>query len=208
MSVSPAITTVVFDLGNVLLQWDPEHLYRKLIPDDDERARFFGEVCTREWHGRHDEGVSFAENAQPLLEKHAGDVRMCTWINAWGARFMEMLVGPIEGSVSILQDLHAAGVPLYALSNWSAEIFPEVRRAYPFLDLFKTIVVSGAEKMMKPDPRIYEMLIARTGIDPARSIFIDDTQKNLFPAAELGLATHLFTSPEALRDDLMTHHLF
>jgi len=197
-----AISSVVFDLGGVLIDWNPEYLYRTLIPDDTERAYFLTQVCTRTWHERHDAGVSFADNAQELLEKYHGDTRMQTFIYAWGARFGEMLNGTIDGTVDILSDLHRRGIPIYALTNWPSEAFGPAKKRFPFLSWFKDTIVSGEEHIKKPDPALYETLLKRTGIDAGSSLYIDDREENLVPARALGFQTILFTTPDALVTEL------
>ncbi|MDR3425745.1 MAG: HAD family phosphatase [Alphaproteobacteria bacterium] len=205
--MTASFTSVVFDLGGVLIDWDPEYLYRKLIPNDEERHDFLTKVCTREWHNRHDKGVSFADNARELSEKYPNDPRLRSLIYAWGERYEEMFSGSIQGSVKILEELNDAKVALYALTNWSAEYYPKACKSFPFLFLFKDAVVSGEEHVMKPDPQIYEILLERTKIDPRRAIYIDDRKENLLPASALGFTTILFTTPEALRAELIRHRL-
>ena len=197
-----SINTVVFDLGGVLIEWDPEHLYRRLIPDDTERADFLTHVCTREWHERHDAGASFASNAQDLFLKYADNPRIQGLIKAWGNRFDEMIVDSLQGTQKILHDLHGAGTRLYALTNWPAEAFGAARRRFSFLSLFQDIVVSGDEGIKKPDRAIYEILLKRTSINPAQTIYIDDRAENLVPAADLGMTPILFTTPENLAVEL------
>lgn len=196
------LKNVVFDLGGVLIDWNPEHLYRKLIPDDAERKLFLTEVCTRDRHYRHDKGCSFAENARELLDKYAEDVRTTSLILAWRDRFNEMNKEPIQGTVDILTQLHRAGTGLYALTNWVAEFFPPPKERFPFLSFFKKIVVSGVERVAKPEPAIYQIFLMRTGIVPSETVFIDDRKENLDPAKALGIQTLFFTTPKALGCDL------
>jgi len=186
----------------VLIDWKPEKAYFDLLPDKAERDRFFKEVCTFEWHCNHDAGVSFADNAKPLLEKYKNDQHMQRCILAYGERFQNML-SPIVDSVAVLRELCANGISAYALTNWSAESFPETRQTYDFFSLFKDIIVSGVEREVKPNPRIYQILLERTGIDPKQSVFTDDRAENLVPANKLGFSTIHFTSPENLRDELI-----
>jgi len=197
------IRNVIFDLGGVLIDWNPEYLYRKLIPDEKERHRFLTEICTDEWHYRHDAGVSFAENAKPLLEKYADNEHLKSLILAWYDQFDDMNKSPICGTVDIMNELRSAQIHVYALTNWSAEFFPPSKEKFPFLADFEDIVVSGIERVAKPDQEIYKILLDRAKINPKESVFIDNTERNLPPAAQLGITPVHFTTPEALRADLI-----
>lgn len=190
---------VVFDLGNVLLDWDPRHLYRKIFADEEEMEFFLTEVCHPEWNLEQDRGRSFAEAISEATARHPKYARE---IALWRERWAETQPHAIAGSVTILEELHAANVPLYAITNWSAETFNETRPRYPFLAKFRDIVVSGDEKLIKPDPEIYHVLFRRNGLAAASCLFIDDSAKNIAGAARVGMHTHHFTTPEALRDDL------
>ncbi len=191
---------VVFDLGGVLLNWDPRHLYRKLFNGNDAAMEdFLANVCTVEWNERQDAGRSFADAMAELLPRHADKVEL---IEAFGRRFGEMIPGAIEGTVDILADLKRAGVPRYALTNWSAETFPPQRERFAFLSWFDGIVVSGDEGVIKPDPRIYNILLDRYQIAPHQAVFIDDNPGNAQAAASLGIHGIHFRSPELLRREL------
>ena len=191
---------VVFDLGGVLLDWDPRHLYRKLFAgDDDAMEAFLADVCTVEWNERQDAGRTFAEAVAELLPTH-GDKRHL--IEAFGARFGEMIAGPIAGSVEILEMLKRKSVPLYALTNWSAETFPPQRERFEFLSRFDGIVVSGEEGVIKPDPRIFRLLLDRYRIAAEAAVFVDDNPANAEAATALGMHGIHFRSPDALRDEL------
>jgi 2-haloacid dehalogenase len=191
---------VVFDLGGVLIDWDPRHLYRKLFGGDDvAMENFLATVCTHEWHRHHDAGRSFAEGARLLKLLHPDKAEL---IDAFGARADEMIAGPIVGTLAVLQELHHRGTPLYALSNWPAESFPLARRRFDFLGLFCGILISGEEGVSKPDRRIYELLIERCAIDPESAIYIDDSPANVAAARPFGSHTIRFTDPPALRADL------
>ena len=194
-----AIDAVVFDLGGVLIDWNPRHLYRKLFEDEAKMERFLAEVCSPVWNVTLDAGMSFDEGIAELLRRHPDESHL---IRAWKERWEEMLGGAIEGAVALLDELHAAGMPLYALTNWSAETFPIGRRHFPFLERFRDIVVSGQEKIVKPDPRIFELLVRRTGVAPERTVFIDDGERNVAAAARLGFRAVRFTDPESLRASL------
>jgi 2-haloacid dehalogenase len=194
------VRAVVFDLGGVLIDWDPRHLYRRMF-DGDEAAmeRFLAEICTPAWNARQDAGRSWRAAVEQLVREHP-DQR--DRIVAYDERWAETLGGPIEGTVEILRELRSAGVPLAALSNWSAEKFPVARARYDFLGWFDVLVISGEVGVSKPDPRIYRYLLERTRFDPATTLFVDDVPANLVVAAEHGLRTHLFTNPPTLRAEL------
>ena len=191
---------VVFDLGGVLFDWNPRHLYRKLFHGDEAAMEdFLANVCTQEWNERQDAGRTFADAAAELLPRHPDKAHL---IKAFGSRFDEMIAGPIEGTVHILADLKRAGVPRYGLSNWSAETFPPQRQRFEFLSWFDGIVVSGDEGVIKPDPRIFHILLERYRIDPREAVFIDDNPGNAEAAASLGIHGIHFQSPELLRREL------
>jgi len=196
----------IFDLGGVLLEWNPRHLYRKLFNGDDAAMEdFLANVCTTEWNERQDAGRTFAEGTRELLPRHADKVEL---IEAWGKRFGEMIPGPIEGTVDVLSDLRAQNVPLYGVSNWSAETFPPQRARFPFLSWFEDIVVSGEVGFIKPDPRIFQVLLDRNGIAPESAVFIDDVAVNAVAASRLGIHGIHFRSPDQLRRDLAAVGLF
>jgi len=190
---------VVFDLGGVLLDWNPRHLYRKLFDDDSAMEQFLAQVCTSEWNQRQDAGRPFAEAVAELAPLHSDKLHL---INAWHERFGEMIAGPIEGTVEILRELKSRGVPVYALSNWSAETYPGCVPRFPFLGLFDGIVLSGAEGCMKPDVRIFRILLDRHRLRADETVFIDDNAANAQAASALGIHGIHFQSPSALRDEL------
>jgi 2-haloacid dehalogenase len=199
---APRRRVVVFDLGGVLLEWNPRHLYRKLFAGDDAAMEaFLGSVCTEAWNERQDAGRSFADGVAELLPKYPQHARL---IEAFGARFGEMIPGAIEDSVAVLHELKRAGVPVYALTNWSSETFPPQRQRFAFLALFDGIVVSGDEGVIKPDPRIFRILLERYGIAPGDAVFIDDVPANAAAAATLGIHGIHFRSPALLRAELAT----
>jgi 2-haloacid dehalogenase len=187
---------VVFDLGGVLLDWDPRHLYRRLIDDEDEMERFLGEVCTLEWHAAHDRGVPMAESCAALA---AARPEYAELINAWGERSEEMIAGQIRGSVEILEDLLRKGVRCYALTNMERETYPIRRQRFPFMGWFAGTVVSSHEGIAKPNPEIFRRLLDRFGLAPERTVMIDDSPPNIDTAASLGMTAVRFTSPAALR---------
>jgi 2-haloacid dehalogenase len=198
--VGPYRDIVIFDLGGVLIDWDPRHLYRKLFAGDDVAMEdFLATVCTGEWNRGQDAGRSFAAGAALLKAKHPDKAEL---IDAYGARFDEMMSGPIAGSVAILAELRERGTPLYALSNWSAETYPAAFARFEYLRWFEGIVVSGEVKAIKPDPRIFHALLERYAVDPHRAVFIDDVAANATAAAALGMHGIHFTTPDALRAEL------
>lgn len=197
----PAEITL-FDLGRVVLDWEPERLYRKIFDDPAQRDWFLANVCTMDWHTRHDAGASFADNAASLIARHPNYE---TEILAWGGRWMEMFDGYIEGTAALLEQLEAQNVPLYALSNMPAETWPWMQSHFPLLTLFRHTVVSGAIGLVKPDARIYAHTLEKMGGPaPETVLFIDDSARNIDAAKALGFQTHLFTDATeleaALRD--------
>ena len=190
------IDAVVFDLGGVLIDWNPHYLYGKLIPDAAARAHFLAEVCPQSWNERQDAGRALdAATAEriALFPEHAD------LIAAYYGRWQEMLAGAIDDAVVLLEALQRRGVPLYALTNWSAELFPIARRRFAFLEYFRGIVVSGEEGLIKPDAAIFRVLCERHRLAPATCLFIDDNPVNVAAAAALGFAHHHFVSAAALR---------
>ena len=200
MTIAGKRDVVIFDFGGVLVDWNPRYLYRKLFGDDEAgMERFLAEICTTEWNARQDAGRPWAEAVAELAAQHPAHAAL---IYAYHERWEEMLNGPIDGSVTILGELKQAGRPLYGLTNWSHETFPVARMRYPFFDRLDGIVVSGAEGMIKPDPRLYARLLERYRIEPARAVFIDDNQHNVAAAVALGLGGIHFRSPAQLRVEL------
>lgn len=190
---------VVFDLGGVLIDWNPRHLYRKLLPDDASVEAFLAEVCTADWNYQQDAGRAVADAVAEVSARHPERAEL---IAAYYERFEEMLGGPIEEAVAVVAELAAAGVPLYALTNWSRETFPIARRRFDFLQRFRGIVVSGEERAAKPDPRIYQILLERYRLDPASCLFIDDVARNAEGARAAGMQAIVYTSPGQLRREL------
>jgi len=196
----PAVSAVVFDLGGVLIDWDPRYLYRSLFGGDEAAMeRFLATVCTPEWNRGQDAGRPWSEAIASLVAEHPEHADL---IRAFWDRWPETLGDAIDPTVDVLAELRAAGIPLYALSNWSAETFPIARPRYPFLDWFDGIVISGEVGAAKPDPRIYQALVERHGLDPASLAFVDDVPANVAAAESLGMRGLTFTSAAALRQDL------
>lgn len=199
------IDTVVFDLGGVLIDWNPRYLYRKLFDDEAAMERFLAKVCTGAWNEQQDAGRSWAEAVATLSARFP---RHAPLIEAFHARWEEMLAGPIQASVDILAELKSRGdVRLYALTNWSHETFPVALERYDFLHTFDGIVVSGEERLIKPDPRIFQCLFERYGVDPARAIYIDDARRNVDAAAALGMHAWWFQGADGLRGWLASQGL-
>lgn len=191
---------VVFDLGGVLLDWDPRYLYRKLFDDEQEMNRFLSEVCTLKWHHAHDLGVAPEETVPPLIEAHPEQADL---IRAWPERSEEMVAGPIEESVEILRALKQRSVPVYALTNMERETYPGRRDRFPFLRWFDGTVVSGFEGVAKPDPKVFELLLDRFGLHAASTLFIDDSPKNVDAARSVGMQAIEFESAAVLRKRLV-----
>jgi 2-haloacid dehalogenase len=194
-----ATKAVVFDLGGVLIDWDPRHLYRKLLGDEAAVEEFLATVCTLEWNAEQDRGRPFAEGVAELVERYPAHADAIT---AYHERWPEMLGGDIGGTVELLAELRAGGVPVYALTNWSAETFGIARERYEFLDWFDGVVVSGEERMIKPDPAIFQVLLDRFGLDPAATFYVDDSEANVEAARRLGFDAVRYTGPRQLRRDL------
>ena len=194
-------SVAIFDLGGVLLDWNPRYLYRKLF-DGNEAAMeaFLATVCTTEWNERQDAGRTFAEGLAALLPAHADKTQL---IEAFGKRFDEMIAGPIEGAVSVLGEVKALGGPVYAITNWSAETFPPQMRRFPFLSWFDGIIVSGREGVIKPDPRIFQILCERYDVEPRSAVFIDDVAANARAASAVGIHGIHFRSADQLRRELV-----
>ncbi len=195
----PRITAVVFDLGGVLIDWDPRYLYRTLFDDEAAMEEFLATVTTQDWNRAQDSGRPFAEAIEELVERHPEKRDL---IEAYWRRWPETLGDAIEPTVALLHELRSTGVRLYALSNWSGETFPLARPRYPFLEWFDGIVISGDERLAKPDPRIFEVLLERYGLSPAETLFIDDHAPNVEAAAALGFTALRFIGAADLRADL------
>jgi 2-haloacid dehalogenase len=202
--VPVATKAVVFDLGGVLIDWDPRHLYRKLLADEAAVEEFLATVCTPEWNAELDRGRPFTEGVAELVERHPEHAAN---IAAYHERWPEMVAGDIPGTVEVLAELRAAGVPLYALTNWSAETFAITRGRFEFLEWFDGLLVSGEERVTKPDPAIFQLLLDRFGLDPAATVFVDDSEANVAAARRLGIDATRFTGPEDLRRELVARRL-
>ena len=194
------IDTVIFDLGGVLIDWNPRYLYRKLFKTEEEVSWFLENICTSAWNIEQDGGRSFADATELLVEKHP------EWeapIRAYYGRFTESFNGAIDETVEILDHLkNRTDYRLYALTNWSAESWPYALETFPFLHWFEGVVVSGVEKTRKPFHDIYQIVFDRYQVEPTRSIFIDDNFDNVEASKQLGVHGIHFKSPSQLREDL------
>jgi 2-haloacid dehalogenase len=193
-------SAVVFDLGGVLIDWDPRHLYRSLFADEAEMERFLAEVTTPAWNLEQDRGRTFADGIAELVRDHPDRREL---IEAFWQRWPETLGGPLPGTVELLAALRTTGVRLLALTNWSAETFPIGVARYPFLAWFEAVIVSGEVGLVKPDPAIFRLLIERHGIAPASTVFIDDSPANIATASALGFVTIPFSDAPALGSELV-----
>src|SRR3990167_577627 len=192
--------SVIFDVGRVLFDWDLRHLFAKLIDDRQHLEWFVTNVVTPEWHFQHDAGRPLADM---LPELKAAFPEHDALIDAYAARFNETIPGPMPGSLELVERLDAAGVPLFAITNFGHEFWEGFRPTQPIFDRFRDIIVSGTEKLMKPDPAIYRMAIDRFRIDPAGTVFLDDVAANVAGAESVGIAGHRFVDAETLARDLV-----
>jgi 2-haloacid dehalogenase len=190
---------VVFDFGGVLLDWNPRHLYRKLFPDADAMEAFLVEIGFDAWNVEQDRGRPYAVGVAELSRRFPQHREL---IAAYHERWEESIKGPIQGTIDLLGALEQAGHPLYGLSNWSAETFARVRPRYPFFERFDAIVISGDVGLVKPDPAIFERLLARVARKAEDCVFIDDGRDNIAAARRLGFRTIRFEGAEQLAAEL------
>lgn len=191
---------IIFDLGGVLIDWNPSHLYKKIFASAEEMEWFLTTVCPPDWNAKQDAGRPFAEG---IAEAKAKYPKYAPQIDAYFLRWEEMLSGPIKGTVQILRELKAKNYRVFALSNWSAETFPIARKKFDFLSLLDGVVLSGEEKMNKPEPEIYRRLLSRYQLRADNCVFTDDNKDNVSAAKALGIDSILFTGPEQLRLELI-----
>jgi 2-haloacid dehalogenase len=182
-----------------LVDWDPRYLFRQLLSDEAAVESFLAEVCTPEWNAKQDAGRSWAEG---VAEASARFPEHAELVAAYDERWWETIGGQIDGTVEVLRELRESGVGLYAITNWSAEKFDLTFPRFEWLSWFDGIVVSGHERIVKPNRRIYQILLDRYGIDPASAVYIDDIEFNVEAARDLGMTGLVFTTPERLRADL------
>lgn len=199
-----AIVAVVFDVGRVLFRWDLRHLFGKLIDDPEELEWFVANVVTEQWHFEHDAGRDLSEM---VAERRLAFPDHAHLIAAYATRFRESIPGPVPGSLDLVERLDAAGVPLFAITNFADSFWAEFRAGEPIFDRFCDIVVSGVEKIAKPDPAIFELAARRFGLDPAHALFIDDNPANVAVARDLDWQVHHFHDAAALEKDLVARGL-
>lgn len=194
-------SAVIFDVGKVLVEWDPRYLYERLIDDDQALEAFLANVVTKEWHFQHDAGRPFAETSAELSALHPEHAEL---IAAWGPRFNDTIPHTIPGMPEIVRALDAAGVPLYAITNFSGEFWRAWVPQYAELfDRFRDVVVSGDEKLVKPDPAIYALALERFGLEGPDAVFVDDSPANVAGARDAGIHAVLFTGAEDFRAELV-----
>lgn len=200
----PKIQHIVFDIGQVFLNWDPEVPFRTLIPDATERQWFLTEVCSPAWNREQDRGRAWTEAENLLIAQHPDYAAL---IRVYRRDWAQMLTHRIEGSIALLEAVLAAGHDVTLLTNWHQDTFAEARRMHPFLDSTRGVTVSGEVKLIKPDPAIYQHHAQTFALQPAHTLFFDDSPKNVQGAKDQGWQAELFTSPEQMRADLLRYGL-
>ena len=196
---SQKVSAVAFDLGGVLIDWNPRHLYRRLFADPEEMEEFLARICTADWHRQHDLGADVTASCQRLAALHPG---YRDKIMAWAERGEEMAAGQFEQTVRVLADVKATGIRCYALSNMEPDAFAVRCTRFPFMTWFDGHVISGIEGVAKPDRQIFEIFLRRYALDPARAVFIDDSPRNVEAALALGIHAVHYTSAARLRRQL------
>lgn len=193
------LKNILFDFGGVLLNWNPHYLYDPYFGDADKAEWFLTNICTYEWNAQHDNGRPVAEGTAELIARYPEwekEIRM------YYDEFMKMMGGQVPGMEELVKDLKAQGYRVFGLSNWSVETFAQVRPVYPVLDLMEDMIISGRERVMKPNHRIFELALDRFGIKASESVFIDDNPNNVRAATEVGIRGILFQSREQLVREL------
>lgn len=199
------IKAIIFDLGGVLIDWNPKYLYKNIFKDNNDTQHFLDTICTGEWNEEQDGGRSLEEGTKILINKFPGQEEN---IRAFYDRWEEMLGGAIEGTVDIFKELKAGGkYQIYALTNWSAETFPIAQEKFDFLNEFDGTVVSGTEKMRKPNPAFFQILLDRYNLKTDEVVFIDDNLRNVEAARKMGVDSIQFTSPKDLKLALLDRGL-
>jgi 2-haloacid dehalogenase len=191
-----SIRNIIFDLGGVLIDWNPRYVYRSIFDTEEEVEWFLNKICTMDWNEQQDRGRSLEEGTRILQEKYP---KWRDQIAAFYGRWVEMLGGPIEENVKLIRKLKEENqYNLFALTNWSAETFPIAEDRYDFLQLFQGIVVSGKEKVIKPESEIYHLLLNRYGLQAKECLFIDDNKRNILAALKQGIKSIHYTQPTDL----------
>ena len=195
------VETIIFDLGGVLIDWNPKYVYRQIFNDDEEKVDWFlDNICTSDWNVEQDAGRTFKDATQFLISQYP---QYEEWIRIYYDRWEDMLGGPIQDSVLLLDKLKKANThQLYALTNWSAEAFPVALQRYDFLQHFEGILVSGEEKMRKPFPKIYELILDRYKLNAEKSVFIDDNLDNVLGAQKVGMKAIQYKNSQQLVNEL------
>ena len=193
------IRHIVFDVGKVLVNWERDRPYRDVIPDEAERRRFLEEICSMEWHQTLDEGAGIDDAIAKLSARFPHEAER---IRAYKSRWLDSIPSAIDGTVEILEALVAQGRDVTALTNFNQDLFRITREAYPFLDLFRGITVSGEQRLVKPDPAIFAHHAEAFVLEPAATLFFDDSPPNVATAEQAGWNAVLFTTPERMREDL------
>ncbi|HKY53872.1 MAG TPA: HAD family phosphatase [Anaerolineales bacterium] len=194
------IQAIIFDYGNVLLDWNPRNVYRRYFPNDpDGMEKFLREINFMEWNAQQDKGRSFEEGVAILSEQFP---QYANLIRAYHENWSDSIGEIYTGTIEILRQLKQAGYPLYGFSNWSAETFPLVRARHDFFDLFDDMVISGAVGFVKPEPEIYQIILDKIGRPAHECLFIDDSLPNIHQANKIGFATIHFQSPAQLKEEL------
>lgn len=198
--MSEEIRTIVFDLGGVLIDWNPRYVYREIFEDDEEKVEWFlSTICTSEWNAQQDAGRTMAAATEALVASHPEHEKL---IRIYYDRWQDMIKGAIEGTVEILREVRDGPCRLYGLTNWSAETFPVALDLFDFLSWFEGIVVSGEIGLIKPNDAIYHHLVETFDLDPASTVFIDDSLPNVEAARALGFQAVRFEDPNQLRTEL------
>ncbi|MCF6195875.1 MAG: HAD family phosphatase [Emcibacter sp.] len=204
MTPNTPIKAITFDVGNVLVRWDPRNAYAPLFQNKSDLDYFLNNICSLAWHTNHDRGMSFAENIRVRQKEFPEYAPM---IGLYESIWDDMFDGIIEETVALLHHLPAQNIPLFALTNFPADKYMDFQEKYGFMALFQDVIVSGVEKITKPDPRLYQILLDRANILPEHILFIDDRMENLKPAEDLGFQTHHFVGAENLKTDLKNREL-
>jgi 2-haloacid dehalogenase/putative hydrolase of the HAD superfamily len=204
MTAATPPRALLWDVGNVIVRWNPRTLFAKIFKEPAELDRFLSHVCTMDWHGETDRGLSFADNIARLTPDHP---HYAEQIAAWWDHWPEMFSGAIAETESAMDELAARGVPQFGLTNMSSEAWPGVQAMSDVFRHFQDVIVSAEERVIKPEPRIYEIVLERTGLAPSDLLFVDDNAANIAAAGAMGFHTHLFADPAALRPTLVAHGL-